>query len=214
MLALLKILESSLEHKSLSEGLSKGLDFIGDLIEPDIKEWLSLLEHLLLEDLSHCLDLGVFPEENQIAKGLEVANTIKGWDLADWALSQLWQIVSLLLSVGEDVLDDLLYEDTVVSLSGHSRVRRDDSLWDGAVEKEAASTAPLTADACHLLQVPGDDGLGCAEGADLSVLLTGWVHEQVLGFVVAEVEDDGTGQVWEEGVLLELVSHDWGIRLS
>ena len=214
MSGLLEVLEGSLEHVSLGKGLGQTLDLVRNLIKPDIKERLSLLEHLLLEDLSHCLDLGVFPEENQVAKSLEIANTIEGWDLADWALSQLWQIVSLLLSVGEDVLDDLLHEDTVISLGGHSRVRRDDSLWDGAVEKEAASTAPLTADACHLLQVPGDDGLGCAEGADLSVLLTGWVHEQVLGFVVAEVEDDGTGQVWEEGVLLELVSHDWGIRLS
>lgn len=62
--------------------------------------------------------------------------------------------------------------------------------------------------------MPGDQSLGAAERADLGVLLTSRVDEQVLRLIVAEVHDDGTGEHGEQGILLKLVGHDRHVRLA
>jgi len=95
--------------------------------------------------------------------------------------------VPFLLRVCEDVFDDFLHEDTVVSLSSHARVGRDDSFRDDAAHEETSTSSALAADCSHVLAVPGDECLGCAERANLHVLLSCRVNEQVFGLVVAQV---------------------------
>jgi len=110
--------------------------------------------------------------------------------------------VDSLLNVGQDVLDDFLHEDTVVTFSGHTRVRGDKSFRNAATAKEATTTGTFTANSGHLLEVPGDEGLGATKGTDLGMLLAGRVHEKVLGLVVTHVEYNSARQHWEESILL------------
>ena len=92
------------------------------MVKPNIEESLSLLHDSLLQSLAHKFDLGVLSEEDQVTKSLKSGNAVKLGNLSDWALSQLRQIMSLLLCVRKDIFNNLLHEDAVVSLCGHTRV--------------------------------------------------------------------------------------------
>ena len=97
-----------------------------------------------------------------------------------------------LLHVSEDVFYDFLHEYTIVSLGGHTRVGRNDSIRDDAAHEETSTSSALTTDCCHVLAVPGDECLACAEGADLHVLFSSRVNEQIFGLVIAQIQYNRT----------------------
>lgn len=105
-----------------------------------------MFEHLLLNKFGHVLDLSVLPEEDKVLQSLKVSNAVKGWDLTNWALAQLWQIVLLLLHIRHDVLHDLLHEHTIVTLGSHSGMGTNNTFRDCARQQVAASTASFSAD--------------------------------------------------------------------
>lgn len=64
--------------------------------------------------------------------------------------------------------------------------------------------------------MPGDHGLDATQSLDNSVLFTlscwGVLScKQPFTLVMAEIEDDGTGQKWKQSILLELEAHDWSV---
>lgn len=90
MSALFHVLNSSLEHVSLSKCLGEALNLIRDMVKPNIEESLSLLHDPLLQSFTHKFNLGMLSEEDQVAKSLKCGDTVKLGNLSDWALSQLW----------------------------------------------------------------------------------------------------------------------------
>lgn len=122
--------ESLLEDPSFGESSGESLDLIGDLIHPDLEEGLTLLHDLLLHELAHRFDLGLLSVVDQVSHNLDSANGLEAWDLSNGAHCQLRHLMSLLLNVLEDVFNNLLHENSVVSLSRHTGVSRWDSVSD------------------------------------------------------------------------------------
>ena len=65
-----------------------------------------------------------------------------------------------------------------------------------------------------MLHVPGHQALAGAESSDAFVLLSLGVLEVILGSVISHVEDNGSSEQGEDGVLLELEAHDRRVGLS
>ena len=66
ILGLVIVVESCLESDSLSESLGQALDFVGDLVHPDVVEGLLFFHDLLLDQLGEGFDLILFLNENQV----------------------------------------------------------------------------------------------------------------------------------------------------
>lgn len=104
--------------------------------------------------------------------------------------------MNFLLNVSQDVFDNFLHEDTVVSFSSHAGVRRNYSFRNAGTAKETTATGTLTADCCHLLEMPSCHGFNSTERTNLSVFFAFWVLKEVLSLVIAHVENDCTSQHW------------------
>ena len=86
----LQQLQSTLKHVSFAKRLSQRLNIVRHFVHPHIKESLSLLHDLGLQDFLHCLDFAMFSEEDKVFQCFEVCNAIECGNLTDWALSQFW----------------------------------------------------------------------------------------------------------------------------
>lgn len=122
--------------------------------------------------------------------------------------------MQLLLHVRKNVLDNLLHQNSVVSLSSHGGVRAGDTLRDDRVGEIASTAASFTTGVTDLLQAPTHHALDSTENSNLLVFMTLRVRKDVLSPVVAHIVDNGARQKWQDGVLLELVRHDWRIRFA
>jgi len=129
------LFQGSLKHVPLTEGLRHRLNLIRDLELPDVEERLSLLKHLLLHEFLHLLNLSLLSIVDQVGESLLVDDALHSGDLPLRAHSHLRHPVRLFLHVGDDVFNDFLHEDAVVTFSSHARVRTENSFGDlGATE--------------------------------------------------------------------------------
>ena len=97
------------------------------------------------------------------------------------------------LIVLKDILNNLLHEDTVISLSSHSGVSSTNSKSDFVDKKIGSSSASFSGDSANLLGVPRDESLDAAQGLDDLVFSILWISEQCLTLDVPEVQNDGSG---------------------
>lgn len=202
------------EHEPFTERLGHNLDLIRNFVHPNVEERLALLHHELLHEFAHRLDKGLLLVVDQICEGLKRSDRLKVRDLTDRALSQLGHAVDLLLNVSEEVLDDLLHQDTVVTLSCHGRVTTGDTFWDCGHSQVTTAAAPLTACVPDLLHMPAHHAFDGAEDTDELVLVTLRVYKDILGLVVTEIEHQGASEKRQNRVLLKLVGHNRGVRLA
>lgn len=70
--AVSQILKGTLKHVSLTKGGGERLDFIRNLVHPDVEEWLSFVHYLLLHKLAERLDLSNLLVENQVLESLKI----------------------------------------------------------------------------------------------------------------------------------------------
>ena len=70
------------------------------------------------------------------------------------------------LNVSKDILDDLLHEDTVVTLGCHGAVSPNNTLTDASMRSIATTTASLSANGGYSLEVPSRKALNCAADTD------------------------------------------------
>ena len=112
--------EGSLQNVSFTERLCKRLNLVGHLIHPDVKEGLSLLHDFVFHQFTKGLDLGYLHVKDQVFKGFKVGHTCHLGDLTDRTLSQFRQIVLLFLHVAQDILNNLLHQNAVITFSGHT----------------------------------------------------------------------------------------------
>ena len=105
--------------------------------------------------------------------------------------------MQVFLGVSKDVLNDLLHEYAVVSLSCHSRVRPSEHLTDTCMSCIAATTTSLTASSSNSLLVPGCEALDSAAYANNFVLSSFRVSKEIFSRVIAHVQDYRTSQEWQ-----------------
>lgn len=121
-----------------------------------------------------------------------------------------------LLDQGDQLLGDLLHQNTVVALSGHTGVGEGNELAKAVDRQVALATAALAAGGGDLLGVPGDQGLDHAAEADNligvgGVLLQRSSSPPFLAVVQANVQADSLGEQGQQSLLLELVDHDGSV---
>ena len=108
----------------------------------------------------------------------------------------------------EKIFDDLVHEDTIVSLSSEASVSTCEILSKSAARKEAHSSASLSSHSSSAGVVPAHQSFDdAAKRWDLPTKILsgkGLTHK-----VVEDIEGQCSCQEWHNRILLQLVVHDW-----
>ena len=119
VLAFFKSFPSTLKEKSFTKSGSKGLNFFIALKHPDIIEFLTLFHDFILKNLCKSLCLKRLFHNNHVSHILKIKN-IGLFQILKSFTFKLRCIMSLFLRMGEDVFDNFLHENTIVTFGCHT----------------------------------------------------------------------------------------------
>jgi len=104
---------------SLTIGLSKILHDIRCFSHQDVvSRYLGVLQVFAIGD--ELLEKDGFPVLQKIEQSIELCHVSLFSDLSEWALFQLWKLVSFLEDVGHHVFADFDHQNSVVTFSSKS----------------------------------------------------------------------------------------------
>lgn len=186
----MELAHGSFEDETFGEGECHSLDLIGHFVHPNIIELLSFSHNLLLKGLGHGLSLSDLSVVDKAHKSSQISHRVLTRDLALGALCKLRSFVYVILNVSKDILDDLLHEDTVVTLSCHRTVCPNNTLTDASMRSISSATTSLSANCGYSLEVPSREALYCATDTDDLVFSSLWVCKKVLCCIVPQVDNN------------------------
>lgn len=218
MLAFFVCSPGTLEEESLTKGQCQILNIFVALEHPDLVEFALFVEDLGLHDLSELFDLETFPHEHHVAQVLH-AHYIRLLQVSQFLPVEHRSIMSILLRVRKDVLNDLLHEHFVVTLSRHATVGTEQCVTNEVLSKEGGTTAPLSGDPGYLLGLPAHHGFhnaACLDDPSLGIRrrVADVLSKQLLRTIVTEVQYDSARNQGKYRVLLKLEAHDGCVRKS
>ena len=115
--------DRGLEEEPLTKGGGDGLNLLVAFEHPDIEEFATLFQHLLLQFLCDLSQLKALTKIDQIHEALEIADVAEGGKVLQRFLRELDCVVLALAHVLQNIFDDLLHENLVVALSRRAGVR-------------------------------------------------------------------------------------------
>lgn len=169
-----------------------------------------------LTNPTHLLEKASLAELEELVESVDRSDLPAGGGLG---VGQMAHVQLTLLEQGNELLGDLLHQDTVVTLSGHTGMGEGNELTKAVHREVTLTTATLTAGGGDALSVPGNKGLDDTAKTDNllgigGVLLQRGSSPTLLAVVQSNVQNDSLSKQGQESLLLQLVNHDGGITIG
>ena len=107
--------------------------------------------------------------------------------------------------VGNHVFADFYHKNSVVTFSCHGGMSQTDVVSELIDSQIALTSAPLSADGSHSLQIPSVHGFVNAAETQQVIFVALWILEYVFAVSVEQAQSYSAGQKRHQSILLELV---------